>query len=726
MRLDILPVLIFGGALALGCGPAAESARPEPGGAAPASPGVAPHPDPYLWLEEIDSERALAWVRAHNEATHEALASTPLFDTLYANALSALNSSSRIPSVSVRGEWLYDFWRDEAHPRGLYRRTTLASLRGSAPEWQTVLDIDSLAAAEEIAWVFHGMRCLPPEHRHCLVALSPGGTDADEVREWDMATLSFVDDGFRLPVARSSVSWRDANSVYVGTDFGPRSMTTSGYPRIVKLWRRGEPLERATTLFEGDSTSVSTFGHRIRTDGGDLDLIGESTSFWETERYQIVDGVLHRLDLPASAEVEDGWMGRFVVSLTEDWVRGDDVYRAGSVLVIDPIALRGGGVIGPGRIDALFEPRGGEVLSSVSVTDRGILLTLLDDVRGRVWRYESTGGPWTRRAVRFPDNGAVEITSVDDESGDFFATFQSFTTPPTLYHVPAESLEPEVVARQEPTFDGAHFDVTQHWVTSSDGTRVPYFMVAPRDLALDGSNPTHIFAYGGFRNAVTPSYSGSYEALQGVYGRLWLERGGVFVVANIRGGGEFGPAWHAAALRENRPRAFEDFEAVAEDLIRRGVTSPDHLGIEGRSNGGLLVLATMTRRPDLYGAVIAGVPLSDMRRYHRLLAGASWMAEYGDPDVVTDWDFMRLYSPYQNITEGIDYPPVFFYGSTRDDRVHPAHARKTAARLEEYGNDVRLYENIEGGHGVSVTNEQLAYRIAVSYAHLWRELGRRP
>jgi prolyl oligopeptidase len=353
-----------------------------------------------------------------------------------------------------------------------------------------------------------------------------------------------------------------------------------------------------------------------------------------------------------------------------------------------------------------------------------VLVTMLDAVRGRLYLYrpEAAGG-WARQAVPFPDNGALGVMTVDDESGDVFVQFESFVTPPTLYHVPARTLQPEVIKAQEPTFDGSRFEVSQRWATSADGTRVPYFMVAPKGLALDGSNPTHIFSYGGFRNALTPAYSGSYEPLFGAYGKLWLERGGVFVLANIRGGGEFGPAWHAAALLHNRHKAFEDFEAVAGDLVASKVTSPAHLGIEGRSNGGLLVLSTLQRKPDLYGAVICGSPLADMRRYHRMLAGASWMAEYGDPEKAEDWNYLRTYSPYHNVEPGKKYPPILFYLSTRDDRVHPGHARKMAARLMDAGYEVWYWELVEGGHGANVTNEQLAQRLALSYVHLWSQLG---
>jgi prolyl oligopeptidase len=728
LALPLVPTLLACSAAAPPA--AAPVAGAEAPAAAPAATGPGESVDPYLWLEDVDGERALAWVREQNEATYRRLEGNELFDGLYRDALAVLDSASRLPQVTQRGRWLYNLWKDADHPRGIYRRTTLAELRKPNPDWQVVLDIDALAASEGKPWVFHGFTCLPPAHRKCLVSLSPGGTDADEVREFDAETLQFVEDGFSLPLAKSSVSWRDADTLYVGTDFGEGTLTTSGYPRIVKLWRRGTPLSAATTLFEGGSGSVSVSAYRLRSDAGDIDMVRDQLTTWTGVDYHLTWKAgsagelevpeLHRLALPQSALVEDIFRARLVVSLKKDWVRGDTTLQEGSVLVADPRSLWSDG----GAVEVLFAPDGNEVVEDVRAVEQGVLVSVLDSVRGRLYRYEpAAGGAWTRTAVAFPDNGALGVMTVDDESGDFFVAFESFVTPPTLYHVPSASLRPEVIRSQEPTFDGSRFEVTQQWTTSADGTRVPYFQVARKGVVLDGSNPTHIFSYGGFRNALTPAYSGSYEQLSGAYGKLWLERGGVFVLANIRGGGEFGPAWHAAALRENRPRAFEDFEAVAQDLVARGVTTPQRLGIEGRSNGGLLVLATMTRRPELYGAIICGSPLADMQRYHQMLAGASWMAEYGDPDVPADWEFLSGYSPYHRVEAGKDYPPVLFYLSTRDDRVHPGHARKMAARMMDLGYEVWYHELVEGGHGASVTNQQLARRLALSYTHLWRHLG---
>ena len=715
----------------------ADEAKPAPTASPTSSTASTAAGDPYLWLEEIDSPRALDWVRAHNAATEGKLETQPIYQELHRDAISALDSKSRLPAVEQRGRWIYNFWKDDQHPRGIYRRTTLEELRKPEPAWQMVLDVDALAAKEGKPWVFHGMDCLPPAHRECLVSLSPGGGDANEIREFDPETLAFEPNGFFLPTAKSRVSWRDADTLFVGTDFGPGSLTESGYPRIVKLWKRGTPLSSAKTLYEGKASSVAVNGYRLRSDEGDVDLVSEGETFWETSYQQLVDDTLYPLDLPLTAEIDDLFRGRLVIALKEDWQRGGHTYAQDSVVLADPAALRSDENGRTGSVEVLVEAAANEVVQSVAAAKSGILVTMLDSVRGRLYRYEpsppgeTVGGTvrhstdWTRRGIPFPDNGALAVTSVDDASGDAFVKYESFVTPPTLYFVSDRDPSPAQVKQQAPTFDGSRFEVSQHWTTSADSTRVPYFQVAPKGMALDGTNPTHVFSYGGFRNELVPSYSGTYEQLYGAYGKLWLGRGGVFVLANIRGGGEFGEKWHQGAVKANHPHAFDDFEAVAADLIARKVSSRQHIGIEGRSNGGLLVLSTMLRRPELYGAVICGSPLADMRRFHKLLAGASWMAEYGDPDKPEEWAYIGRYSPYQNVQPGKAYPPVFFYLSTRDDRVHPGHARKMAARLEELGYDVSYYEEIEGGHGASVTNEQLAHRLALSYTHLWSRLGRK-
>jgi len=676
--------------------------------------------DPYLWLEGVDDEKALDWVRAENASTAERLKSNPLFEELHAEAKKILNSSSRIPDVYQEEGWLYNFWRDEKNPRGIFRRTTLAEFAKDKPEWELVFDIDELSRKENKQWVFKGMSCLSKHPEHCLVRLSHGGGDAVVTREFNSVNKAFIKNGFSLPVSKGTASWIDTDNIFVSTDFGEGSMTESGYPRIVKRWKRGTPLTAAELIYESEVTSYSANAMRLHSAGDDIDLVRDGKTFWTSERYQLIDGTLKHLELPVSATVNGAFQGRLIISLKEDWSRVDTTYPQGAVLIADTTALHAGG---NGVIDVMIEPDGTTVVQSIATTDASILVTVLENVRGRIYRFNpGEEGRWERSLVDFPDNGAIEITSTDDASGNFFARYESFTSPPALYYVASANWQPQRVKSQAPSFDGSKYQTEQYFATSADGTKVPYFVVLPKGAKPVGKTPTHIFSYGGFRNALTPSYSGSYEKLYGAYGKLWLDRGGIFVLANIRGGGEFGPAWHAAALKENRPRAFEDFEAVAQDLFKRNFTSPGHLGIEGRSNGGLLVGATMTRRPDLYGAIICGAPLLDMKRYHKLLAGASWMAEYGDPDIPEQWEYISKYSPYQNLSKGVDYPPIFFYTSTRDDRVHPGHARKMAARMEALGQDVWYYENMEGGHGGSSTNDQLAYRLALAYTHLWTQL----
>jgi prolyl oligopeptidase len=499
-------------------------------------------------------------------------------------------------------------------------------------------------------------------------------------------------------------------------------MTESGYPREVRVWKRGTPLAEAKRLYEAPVSSVSANGFRMRTDTGDIDVVRDGLTFWTSKKLHRNGDRLTPLDLPESAVLEDAYKGQLVISLKDDWMRDGVLLERGAVLLARPQALYPNATGEARRIAVLVEPSSESVVEEVNASSDGILVTMLENVRGRIYRYFEGESGWRREAIPFPDNGALHVSTVDDESGAFFAQYESFVSPPTLYHAAAPEWSPEPIKAQDATFDGSRFEVEQRFATSADGTRVPYFIVMPKGIEMDGKNPTHIFSYGGFRVPLTPAYSGSYEALQGAYGKLWLERGGVFVLANIRGGGEFGPDWHAAALLRNRHKAFEDFEAVARDLVTTGVTSPEHLGIEGRSNGGLLVAAAFTRHPELYGAVVCGVPLTDMRRYHRLLAGASWMAEYGDPDDPEMWAYLETYSPYQNVAKGKDYPAVFFYTSTRDDRVHPSHARKMAAKMESMGYEVWYYENLEGGHGGSSTNDQLAYRLALAYSHLWTQL----
>lgn len=679
--------------------------------------------DPHLWLEEIDSPTALAWVEERNAATATRLTVRPEYQALQREALAVLNSASRIPDVSAHGGYLYNLWQDEAHPRGVWRRTTLAELRKEEPTWETVLDIDALAQAEGKPWAMGEVSWRRPDEKRCLIQLAPAGGDAVEVREFDLDRRQFVTDGFVVPTAKSRVGWAGDDALYVATDFGPDTLTTSGYPRILKFWGRGTALAEAETLHEAPPESVWVLARRFGSGPDAVHVLVEAETFWRAKFFLIVENegrrALVRLQIPATSNVVDAVDGRLVIWLKEDWTARGQTFKAGSVIVADTQALRGGA----GTIDLLIAGDGAEVVEAVHVGETDVLITVLDQVRGRLVRFKPEGSRWTRELIPFPDQGALKIVSVDADSGDAWVEFESFTTPPTLYRVEGGAQAPQKIKAQAPTFGGERVVVQQLWCTSADGTRIPYFVVGPREMKTDGANPVWMFSYGGFENSLTPSYSGSYEDLKGAYGKLWLERGGVFVLANIRGGGEFGPGWHTSVLKEKHFKCFEDFEAVARDLVARKITSPERLGIEGRSNGGLLVAATMLRHPELYGAVVCGNPLLDMKRYHRLLAGASWMAEYGNPDVPEDWAYLREYSPYQNVRPGLKLPPILFYTTTRDDRVHPGHARKMAAQMIALGYAVDYYENTEGGHHGSVTSEQLATRIARTFAFLWEKLG---
>jgi len=679
--------------------------------------------DPWQWLEDIDGARSMAWVRQHNEITASQLEALPQYAGLHRDAMAALDSETRIPGVEQHGKWLYNLWQDASHPRGLWRRATLAEFRQSAPRWETLIDIDALSIEEGKPFAFGGAVFRASDNRRALVELAPGGGDAAELREFDVETKAFVADGFRLPQAKSRVSWRDDDSLYVATDFGPGTLTRSGYPRAIKTWRRGTPLSAATLLYEAGVDSISAAVRRIDEPGGaSLDILVDELSFWTSRRSLLVDDRAVPLELPPTSALAGSYQGKLVIWLKADWVRDGMTWPAGAVLLATPASLEGHG----GQPEAVFLPGGSTIVQGVDATRAGILLTLLDNVRGRLWRYSRDAAGWHAVAVPFPDNGSIKVETVDAASGDAIVRYESFLVPPSLWVVPARHGRPQRIKSQAATFDSSRFEVVQHFAVSADGTRVPFFVVGRRHLRLDGRNPVWMFAYGGFEESLQPAYSGSYEDLHGAYGKMWLERGGVFVLANIRGGGEFGPAWHTAALKANHVKAFEDFEAVAAAVDALHIASPRHIGIEGRSNGGLLVASTMLRRPELYGAVVCGNPLTDMRRFNKLLAGASWEAEYGNPDLPEDWAFISQYSPYQRVEPRRPLPPVMFYSTTRDDRVHPAHARKMAAKMEEDGYPVEYFENIEGGHHGPVVTGQLATRIARTFAFLWSHLGPAP
>jgi prolyl oligopeptidase len=669
--------------------------------------------DPYLWLEDVGGDKALDWVRAQNADSMKALAEAPGFTALRDDLRAILDSEDRIPEVDKLGEHYYNFWKDKTHPAGLWRRTTLAEFRKPAPAWETVLDLDALNAAEKANFVWHGAECLPPEYRRCLLSLSRGGSDADETREFDLVSKHFVADGFLRPEAKGSLSWRDADSVYVATDFGKGSMTSSGYARTVRLWKRGTPMASATPVYEGQPDDLGVAAWRDHTPGFERDFIWRGLAFYNNELFVLgKDGRQVKVDAPNSADkgVHREWL---TLQLREPLQVGAKAYPAGALLA----AKFDDYLAGKREFTVLFEPTATMSLQADTWTRNHLLLNVLDDVKSRVIVLTPTaGGDWTRETLAGTEAiGALEVEAVDDEISDaYWLTSTSFLSPTSL--ALGEVGRAQEMLKQLPAFfDASGFVATQHFARSKDGTRVPYFMVAAKDVKLDGNNPTLLYGYGGFEVSETPFYSAGV-------GRGWLSQGGVYVLANIRGGGEYGPDWHRAALREKRPRAYEDFAAVAEDLIARKVTTPKHLGIQGGSNGGLLVGNMLVMYPQLFGAVVCQVPLLDMQRYSKLLAGASWMAEYGNPDVPADWAFIKTFSPYHNVQAEAKYPPVLFTTSTRDDRVHPGHARKMMAKMKAQGHDVLYYENIEGGHGGAANNEQAAFMQALSWTFLKQKL----
>ncbi len=693
--------------------------------------------DPFLWLEEVQGERALAWVHARNAESRAVLERHPRFATMRDGFQAILDSADKIPQLSRRGNWFYNLWRDAAHPRGLWRRTTLASFRSPQPDWETVLDLDALATTEGENWVWGGASALGPAYRRCLVQLSRGGADATVVREFDLVDKRFVADGFQLPEAKTDVSWESEDSLLVGTDTGLGSLTDSGYPRTVRRWRRGTPLSAANLLFAGEPQDVSASAWVDRTPGHARTVLSRSTDFYNSLQYLLLRGPdgerLQKINIPSDAHISF-WRARALLQLRSDWTVGGHTWPAGSLLVGDADAvLAASGDADMPPLQALFTPTASRSLAGFGTTASRVLLNVLDNVAGRLeaWRPDpAAGAGWVKQDIAAPHPGTLGLQVLhdeelgNDEQADplaeaFLLGYTDFLTPDSLLLGHGDGRPLQLLKSRPAFFDTSGLQVQQRWAISKDGTRVPYFLVAAKGLQLDGSHPTLLNGYGGFEVPKLPVYSAGW-------GTAWLAHGGVVAVANIRGGGEFGPAWHQAAVGPHKQRSYDDFAAVAEHLIASGVTTPKRLAIQGGSNGGLLVAAVMLQRPELFGAVLCQVPLLDMRRYHRLLAGASWMAEYGNPDVPAEWAWIAPYSPYQNLQHlkpGLALPRILFTTSTRDDRVHPGHARKMAARLLELGQAPLYYENTEGGHAGAADNRQKADMLALEFAFLWQALG---
>ncbi|MGI9246423.1 MAG: prolyl oligopeptidase family serine peptidase [Steroidobacteraceae bacterium] len=671
--------------------------------------------DPNLWLEEIEGARALDWARAENARSLPVLEGDARFASLRDEARAILTSPARLPLGSIHNGHVYNFWQDAEHVRGLWRRADVETYRAGKPRWETLIDFDRLAREEGENWVAGEVACLSPEYRRCMVELSRGGGDTSTWREFDTAKGGFVAGGFVLPEAKSGLDWVDEDTLLVGTNWGEGSLTASGYARTVRVWRRGTPIAAARPLFEGDARDVAVRPFVDHDGGAAQPFLVRGVSFFESEYWYAPGlGAPAQLPLPRNADLQGVLDGRAIFSLREAWTYQGRSYPNGTVVAFD---------LAKKVAEPVFTPQPNQSVEAVEVGSSGLVAQYLEDVSGRAARFERTAqGDWRRRDLALPGNGVVKLISVGGGTDEALVTYESLTTPPTLYSVAADDALHQIFATP-PAYDASGVVVEQRFAKSSDGTRIPYFVMGRRDVLARGNAPTVQYAYGGFLAATLPFYYEDPSRPQhgALAGKLWVSRGGVLVLSNIRGGSEYGPQWHQAGLRERRQQVFDDFIAVAEDLIRTGVTSAGKLGAIGRSNGGLLMGVVVNQRPDLYAAVVNGVPLFDMQRYTKLGAGASWVAEYGDPDT-DDWSYMSQWSPYQNLRPGVDYPPVFFYTSTRDDRVHPGHARKAAAKMQALGRPCFFYENMEGGHGGTANQDQLAYLIALQYSYFARLL----
>lgn len=679
-------------------------------------PGVpGPEQDPYIFLEQARSPEALDWVAKENERTLAAFEADPRYAQLKAEALAIFDSNDRIPFVSFRPDGLYNFWQDKANPKGVLRRTTLESYRTANPKWEVVLDVDALAKAEGKEWVYQGSTCLPPAETRCMIALSDGGEDATIMREFDMVTKRFVEGGFVLDQkSQGGVEWVDENTLLVSRNFGPGTLTESEYPFTTREWKRGTPLAEAKEIFRGDAKDVSSGATLLRDNKGTIHarIAYRGISFHERLWYVWKDGQWLQLDLPTKANPVGIVDGHMLFSPDVDWTVGTQTFPADSLVAVDLAAWKKN-PNGAGK-SLVWAPGYRQTKQGSTVTAGGLYVAMLDNVVGKVLKFNFAGGKWSSTQVDLPDNATIGIAASSDDTDQIMYTVSGFLAPTTLYYTDGKAA-PVVLKTSPSYFDPAGATVEQYEAVSKDGTRIPYFIVKPKGMKADGSTATLLTGYGGFQVPRLPAYLGST-------GKLWVEKGGAYVLANLRGGGEFGPQWHQTAIRENKQRTWDDFIAVGEDLVKRGFTKPEHLGIQGGSQGGLLVGTAFTQRPDLFGAAIVQIPLFDMLRYHLIGRGASWIGEYGDPRIPEQRAWIEGYTPYQKIVAGVDYPSPFLWASTADDRTHPAHARKGAAKLKALGQPYYYFEDTTGGHSGGVDNDQRAKLQALQFIYLMQRL----
>lgn len=667
--------------------------------------------DNYLWLEEVDAPKSLEFVNNQNKLTIDKLSKEKDYQSIYDKSLEIYNSSERIAYPSIQGKYVYNFWKDKDHERGIWRRCLLEDYTNGKLNWETLLDIDALSKKDNIKWVYKGSSGLYPDYNRFLIELSNGGGDAVVVKEFDAEKKQFIENGFFIDESKGSASYLDANTLIVSSNFGEGTMTTSGYPRQVKLFKRGTALKDAQLIYEGQTTDVAAWCGLMRDGDQSYIMITRSISFFASQKLMWENNKIISLDLPEDCSVNGILKNQLIVELKSDWKVADKTFKSGSVVSLNFKEL----INGKKEVQLITEPDEFSSISEIATTKNFLQINVLTNVTSQLYLYAFTNGKWSSQKVKAPDYGTIGLISTDEFTDRYFFRYENFVTPSTLYSADAGTNTFKAIKSLPAYFDASKYDVKQFKAKSKDGTMVPYFMVASKELKYDGTNPTLVYAYGGFEVSSQPFYASKY-------GIAWLDKGGVFVLANIRGGGEFGPKWHQGGLKEKRQNVFNDLYAVSEDVIAKKVTTSKHLGVMGGSNGGLLVGVAFTQRPDLYNAVVCAVPLLDMQRYNKLLAGASWMGEYGNPDVPAEWEYIKQYSPYQNLKPGMSYPEVFFTTSTRDDRVHPGHARKMVAKMNELGYKTYYYENTEGGHAGSSTNDQSAKANAMIFSYLLMKL----
>lgn len=661
--------------------------------------------DLYLWLEDVESKKSLDWVRAQNSITEQKIGNHPLYTTLETKFLAANNDKDRIIYPTIVGNYIYNLWQDEINERGLWRRMLKDDFIAQKTEWEIVLDIDDLSKKENKKWVFDGATWLSPNNNICLLALSEGGTDKNSIREFNVKTKEFVKDGFYFPKSKGGVSWLNENKVLMTRDFGEGTLTTSGYPRTVRTLERGQKIEDGKLIFETNSNNVGVFASSFYQNNKWHAYIYDAITFYSSELQYLTDDSFKKLTYPMDAELAGFHKGQILLSLQSDWKINNKTFKEGSLISLDLDK----NLKGQQDIKTVYLPNKNSSYVSLTSTKDFIVVNSMENVKNKLIKFSLNNRNWISEAIMAPDFGSIYLISSDVTSNDYFFLYSNFLSPRTLYYANESSLK--VVKKLKNMFDSSNLEVKQNTVVSKDGTIVPYFIVHKKDIVLNGNNPTLIYAYGGFNVSEQPDYSFTT-------GIGWLEQGGVYVLANIRGGGEFGPSWHENGMKEKKQNCYDDFYAVSEYLIESKVTSPKSLGAYGWSNGGLMAGVLFTQRPDLFSAVIVGAPLLDMKRYSKLLAGASWIGEYGNPDIPEEWAYIKKYSPYHNLHLDKEYPEVFFVTSTKDDRVHPGHARKMAAKMKTMGHPFLYHETIEGGHGAASTNAQEARVSALMFTYL--------